>query len=386
MDLLIHLGRFPLSEVLSKTWGVILFALVSQIVAGFVLFARPDKPAARALFIWAMAGSHTYGWAVFMQLYDFHAGLGFWLFNLVTPGLWVLYWPATLHVALVFPKPLSIVKRNRWLLGALYLGSILIYFGFICLNLSTSDHLLEVLNLRTPADGLVAMIFLLLTIVTLVYQYLSRSSQLERKQLRWVVYGGGLSGTIGLIFWFLAPWVVNTTLLSTNLLGLLILAFPLALAISIWRYQLFDIDIIIRKTLLYASLTAVLVAFYFGSIIILQRIFYAVSGQESPVAIVISTLAIAALFNPLRGRTQTFIDRRFFRGKYDAEQALDAFAATAREQVEITSLIQALINVIDETIKPEQVELWLVAEIKEGSEGTRDRITNQTHLLFEKPS
>jgi hypothetical protein len=131
------------------------------------------------------------------------------------------------------------------------------------------------------------------------------------------------------------------------------------LSVAVLRYRLFDIDIIVRKTLQYALLTGLLALVYFGSVILLQSLFENLTGRESPIVIVISTLAIAALFNPLRLQVQSFIDRRFFRRKYNAEQTLTNFSKIARDEVDMQVLTVAMLNVVEETMQPEAVTVWL---------------------------
>jgi hypothetical protein len=155
---------------------------------------------------------------------------------------------------------------------------------------------------------------------------------------------------------------VDDPLLVTLMYAAQSLGFPvigLGLAIAVLRYRLFDIDVIIRKTLIYAALTIALALVYFGGVILLQSAFEAIRGQQSPLAVVISTLLIAALFNPLRKRIQNVIDRRFFRNKYKAEQTLAEFAASARSETDLEALTTQVVVIVQKTMQPEQIGLWM---------------------------
>jgi uncharacterized membrane protein YedE/YeeE len=148
------------------------------------------------------------------------------------------------------------------------------------------------------------------------------------------------------------------------------LPFPVILAIAVLRYQLFDIDIIIRRTLIYGVLTALLAFLYFGSILSLGQVSSALTGAQQPeIVTIVSTLTIAALFTPLRRHVQDASDRRFYRHKYDAAQVLAAFSASVRDEVELEKLTERLLAVVDETMQPTRVSLWL-----KGAEGKEKRL------------
>jgi hypothetical protein len=134
---------------------------------------------------------------------------------------------------------------------------------------------------------------------------------------------------------------------------------PIAVGFAVLRYRLYDIDIIINRTLVYGSLTAMLVAVYVGGVVGLQALLRLLSGQESTLAVVASTLAIAALFNPLRRRVQAFVDRRFYRNKYDARKTLEAFSDKLRDETDLQTLSGDLVRVVTETMQPAHVSLWV---------------------------
>jgi hypothetical protein len=201
-----------------------------------------------------------------------------------------------------------------------------------------------------------------------VLRYRRISTPVERQQAKWIVFGlvifllgfpvwlylfgGGLAVAPGLprLIASLGGWL---------LLQVGIIFLPFTIALAIMRYRLWDIDLLIRRTLIYGILTVTLALVYFASITVIQALFSAFTDRQSTAAIVISTLAIAALFNPLRRRLQATIDRRFFRTRYDAERSLARFAAAARDEVDVGRLAGELQGVVEETMQPERVSLWL---------------------------
>jgi hypothetical protein len=206
----------------------------------------------------------------------------------------------------------------------------------------------------------------LASVASLFVRY--RGAQIdEREQIKWLLYAGALFA-----FVYTLTAITSGDFNSLGWVDLLfvlsILTIPTAITIAILRYRLYDIDIIIRRTLIYGVLSLLLVVVYFISVVLLQQAFRAITGQDSPVAIVISTLVLAALFNPLRRRVQETIDHRFYRRKYDAQQALSAFAATARDEVDLERLQVELVSIVQETMQPEQTSLLLIKNITPSEE------------------
>jgi hypothetical protein len=211
---------------------------------------------------------------------------------------------------------------------------------------------------------------ILASAVSLVLRY-RRSGGEVREQIKWIAFaalfvgvlflvdiGASLLLTSGAAVGVEPPWLK----LLDQFGFLSFTAVPIAVGFAVLKYRLYDIDVIINRTLVYGPLTATLALIYFGSVVGLQAVFRTLSGQESTLAVVVSTLAIAALFSPLRRRIQSFIDRRFYRSKYNAAKTLEAFSAKLRDETDLDALSDDLVGVIKETMQPSHVSLWLRPE------------------------
>jgi hypothetical protein len=211
-------------------------------------------------------------------------------------------------------------------------------------------------------NALLATGFVGVTVFAQVYRYRRVSDPAQRRQTRWVVFGivAALGGACALaVLNLVFPGGVASSLLGSTALFCFAFLIPLSVGVAVLRYRLFDIDILINRTLVYGLLTATLVVVYVGSVASLQYVFNALSGGGSQLAIVASTLAIAALFNPLRWRIQHTIDRRFYREKYDAQRTLAIFSKKLRDETDLQQLHAELLSVIRATMQPEHVSLWL---------------------------
>ena len=223
----------------------------------------------------------------------------------------------------------------------------------------------------TPALIAALLVGILVGVFAQIQRYRNHSDLGQRQQTKWVIFGFlglllvALTWAIAIEFYPLAP---GRGRLYFNILGILIffiplmLLLPISITFSILRYRLFDIDIIIKRTAVYGALTIAILVIYFATVVVLQNVFRSLTGQGEQLAIVASTLLIAALFNPLRGRIQTTVNRRFFRGDYDAAQALNTFAESVQDEVDLERMQNALISTVEETMQPSRVSLWIKDE------------------------
>ncbi len=255
----------------------------------------------------------------------------------------------------LFPDGCFVPRWARWLV----LGCALVGLGWDIAWLLQQDGQ-GALGVST------APVVFVVGLAAQVYRYRRVSNAVQRQQTRWVL--AGLLAPIAVSVVFFA--FVNDPALSDREAGgiellllpfsaLLALCWPVSIVISILRYRLWDIDLLINRALVYGTLTALLALVYFCSVVLLQQVLGPLLGQGNDLAIVASTLAIAALFQPLRRRIQTSIDRRFYRHKYNAAQTLQAFAAHVRDEVDVSRLSDEMVRVIHETLQPEQVSLWV---------------------------
>jgi hypothetical protein len=221
--------------------------------------------------------------------------------------------------------------------------------------------------LRTVAEASIQVLVIPLMFLSVVSLFvrLRRSSGAERQQLKWFAYAGALLATDLVMSNVLATLFGGTLEREVSELVFFLIfivslsGIPVAIGVAILKHRLYDIDLLINRTLVYGALTAALVTVYLGSVVLLRGLLFGFAGRSSQLTIVASTLAVAALFTPLRRRIQSFIDRRFYRRKYDARKTLEAFSTKLREETDLDALNAELISVARETMQPAHVSLWL---------------------------
>ncbi|MEZ4766880.1 MAG: hypothetical protein R2844_00430 [Caldilineales bacterium] len=285
----------------------------------------------------------------------------------VSNWVWIIVYALLVLLMAVFPDG-HILTRN-WTLAigiplAIFTGCLLIAAAieqpmssaYQVSNPFVASHPGSIYN-ALFAIGVPMMPLMLLVVLGEVAARYRRSGLVEKQQIKWLLVGlaaTALLVVLGLALAFAADLPYG---------ALLVNAAPilpvLAIGFAMLRYRLYDIDLVLRRTVSYALLTAVLLLVYFGSVTLLTSLFSRVTGQQSALAIVISTLLIAALFNPLRRRVQHAIDRRFFRSSYDAQEVLEEFARKARDETDLDALLAEMVRVVQDTMRPEHVSVWL---------------------------
>ena len=367
--------------VLGEMWGGVPF-LAFPVVGALIASKRPENPIG---WICLIVG-------LFWMLFGLEEGIGAYAsarFGQVRPpltiealnqGIWAL--PVGLlgiYMILLFPD--GKLPSRRWRPLAWFSGALI---ALICVTFPLSPGPLgehpgynnplgqEWLSRFVDVGVFVVLLLplcILASALSLIFRY-RRSGGEAREQIKWLAFAacfvgatylGGLLARILFAPESLKPGgpVPSWVSLIDSLSSLIYASIPTAIGFAVLRYRLYDIDIIINRTLVYGSLTVTLVVVYLGGVISLQGLFRAVTGQGSQLAIVATTLAIAAFFNPARRRIQAFIDRRFYRRKYDATKTLQAFSVRLREETDLQTLNNDLVGVVKETMAPAHVSLWL---------------------------
>jgi hypothetical protein len=331
----------PVGWILCAVGFLFASSLFSGLYAFRALVSSPGSLPAGEVAAWFHAWVQNPAYLLFIYLFLLFPD-GQLLSHRWRPLLWIvgIVVATSILVGAFYPGPISGLEPVRNPLGIEAARGILVFAGRLLLYLFTA---------------------LLLASAVCVYLRFRRGSGTERQQIKWLAYAAALLGATALVgavgdlllgglgWWFLL------------LLGAVFLGVPLSIGAAMLHYRLYEIDLIINRTLVYGALTALLALVYFSGVAATEAVFRTLTGQqEQPqLAIVVSTLVIAALFNPLRRRIQGFIDRRFYRRKYDARKTLEAFSAKLRDKTDLEALNAELVGVVRETMQPAHVSLWL---------------------------
>ena len=335
----------------------VIFAVVCVAVGALIFWQRSHELMAFSSSLWLV----TIGLTLFEEEVRATGAAYPWL----QPVALVLVW---LGGVILLPLFFCIFPNGRFALRWTKWGWLITTVIFM--SLGTAAELFPAFT--TTYEGFAGYLWFIMVlggIAVQFYRYRFLSTANERQQTKWVIFAFLVTFAVLVTFFLVNPLFLDFRVQEAenavrNILGTAVSTFaflmiPLGIGISILRYRLYDIDVIIRQTVQYSIVSAVLALVYFGTIILLQNLVGRATSEQSPIIIVLSTLLIAAMFNPLRRRVQTAVDRRFFRQKYDAQQVLAQFVQTARDETDMEALTAELTHVIQETMQPKTLILWL---------------------------
>jgi two-component system NarL family sensor kinase len=309
LDVPVTLGAYPMAAIWQEGWSTIVFALVFELVALYVVVRRPGDRAPLVLLVAASGILGATTWSFGLQVGDLIGGVGFWLYKATTSVDFLLFYIATLHFALIFPKRYPLLQRHPWWLWTLYLTPFVLDALYLSATRLTSPNVPEWIGRANAGEDIIVLVLMLLIIVTISWTYRTNRDAETRAKIRWLVFGALISGISGLVLWQLPPVVLGHPLISANALGLLVLPLPLSIAIAILRHRLFDIDTILNRTLVYGSLSGIVAGVYIVIVAALGTIFQA---RGNLLIALVAAGAVAVLFQPLRLWLQRSIDRLMF--------------------------------------------------------------------------
>jgi two-component system NarL family sensor kinase len=356
-DVPVPLVRFPVGRAFKQHWGHVLTLLAFQIVGTFVFVRRPDDGAARVFFLAACCGfAATANWLFGLHVVDIVDGLRFWLYRVTGQGTGLLFLAALLHFTLIFPRPLPILHKRRYFVPMLYGLPYTLYVGTIAVAYFRSETTLVWLGTWTAGARPVFLAYTLLTAAAILAQYRSGSSTIVRRKIRWVMLAVWVS-VGGYFFLYLLPVLVTgRPVIGARAQGIIALPIPLALMIAIWRYQLFDIDTLLNRAMVYGALTACVVAIY---VLVMGYLGTLLEVRAQHVASLIAAGIIAVLLQPLRERLQRAVNRWMFGQRDEPYHVLAGLGQRLEAAFEPSAILPTLVQTVRESLKLPYVAITL---------------------------
>lgn len=345
----LRLIQFSRADLMRLFWLPTLVGLAYLVMGAWVLQVRGRSTAGRAFAYFCFMAAIASG--LLFDLTTTHVGAGLWTIAVAQLG------GALISLAMLFPTVWGPVERRPWLRFIPYLLSIgLAIWGLIVLRDPQSPWAYIV---SWRYDYYYTSVGILFFLGIMIWRSFTIREAVARQQVRIILLGALLS-FVPLGIWFSAPIFAVPIRWNPGLLLPFLLIFPICISLAILRYRLWDVDVFINRALVYGALSVVLVVVYLATVVIFQGLFALIMGNNSRLEAVLSTLVIVVLFNPLRTRLQTSIDRRFYRRKYDATRTIADFSEAVRNDVDLDEMVEHLLEVLDETLEPAQAGLWVV--------------------------
>lgn len=372
--LLIHVkpGPFPIVQALQDSWSIYLAMLLTALVALFVFIRSPHLPSAQLFFVsCALGAASTVGWTMQHQASDLLRGWVFPFEVFANTALYFLGLSAIVHFLLVFPRRHPLLVRYPRLILLNYLGVWVLAIAYVFLRATAARTPVAFFQLEMESEN-VSLLYFLVIISVVVSSVRRVQDETERRQLRWIAWGilVGLSA-MGILV-TLAIALDRPIQNFLPLVGLFLFAIPLSMAIAILRENLFDINFILSRTLVYAPLTAILAGLFAASITLSQRLFVSLSGQQSDAATVLTTLVVVAAVDPVKTGLQKLVDRHF-KGASDPLERLNDFGEQLQSILLVFDEVRTARRFLDEAIAAFDAEGGQLELSKDGSGGVSYR-------------
>jgi signal transduction histidine kinase len=357
----VTLRPYPLGAILGSEWSTVLFALVFLFVAAGVFLLRPDDRAARVQLLMAAGIMGATTWSLGLQVGDLVNGIGFWLYIATTFGVYTLFWVGILHFALVFPQTHPIIVKWRWVIPLIYIIPYAFSLAYFAGARPGAVSTLNWIGRWDSIESLLPAAYLVLTIIIVIWSYHTFRSTDDRQKFRWLIFAALVCGGSTFFLWYLPTIILGQPILSSNGLGLLVLPYPLILPIVILRYRLFDIDLILNRTLVYGLLTTIVVGMYILVVSILGTLFHAYGNFFISL---LATGLVAVLFQPLRARLQRMINRLMYGERDDPYTVLSRLGSRLEATLAPESVLPTIVETVAQALKLPYVAITL----KQGEE------------------
>jgi hypothetical protein len=365
LDLLVAPKDYPSQAIVSNAWGLLVMYSASLIVVLVAFLRRPNELMVRAMLMWVQGISGTVAFAVGVQVADLLVPWRYWHWVILTIGGVILFGVGILRFALTFtPHTLQLLRalNTPRAVFVTYAAPFTLVVLTMVVGWFVNDNKLDWLALWKPIGTVVLLVFCLLFVLVMALAYVTDNDAVTRTKIRLVVFGGVVSSMSMLLFMAFPTLILGYPLISFNELGLFGLPITLAIAIAIFRYRLIDIDFVINRALVYGFMSLVLAIAYFGLLIAAQSLLGPLIGNDRQlleIVTVLTTLVAAAMFSPMRTWVQGWVDRHFYRSKYEAQQAFARFATQARGQADLNKLTVDLSDTVQQAMNAEHVSVWV---------------------------
>lgn len=363
-----RLGDFPWGVWAVQNWLVIACSLGCLIIAAFVFFRRPSDRTTRAMMLWIPGlWASQVMYSLGLQIGDFIQPLNLWLFMVTAASGYILTLIAIVRFAFEFTRPperVAPMLRNWRSITATYVVPYAFFIAFLAWQWAQDPHALRWFGKWRSATAIIAVSCIGLALLVSIYSYVKTRDYDTRKKVRWIVYTGGLVGGMSLLIISVPALFIGRPLTDLAAPSVLFFVFMLAIAYAILRYRYLEMDVIVNRTLVVGVITAALAVLYFGAVVVVQAVAgkNALSQSElSDVGIVLTTLIAIALFNPIRHAAQRWVDRAFYRTKYQASRRIAGFTSALRDDryADMNQLTEDLLEVSRDVARSNRAGLWL---------------------------